>query len=108
MVAPHASRFTSMLNSLKISNLQLLMTICAILALGLLAGAAVSLVNPAIAFAALVGAVGAVLLARDAQWGLYGVTAMAVLLPFAAVSLNLGFSPTFLDLVTVLLVGVRL
>src|SRR5712692_1396919 len=108
MVAPHASCITSMLNSLKISNLQLLMTICAILALGLLAGAAVSLVNPAIAFAALVGAVGVLVLARDAQWGLYGVMAIAVLLPCAAVPLNVGFSPTFLDLVTVLLVGVWL
>ena len=73
---------------------------------GLLAGAAVSLVNPAIAFALVAGVIGAVLLARDAQWGMAGVMAVCTLLPFAAVPLNVGFSPTFLDLVTVMLVAV--
>src|SRR5690242_18203968 len=82
----------------------LLGLICVLL--GLLAGAAVSLVNPALGFAALLAMVGAVVLARDTQWGLYGVTAIITLLPFAAVPLNVGFSPTFLDLVTLLLVAV--
>ncbi|MEP7200195.1 MAG: hypothetical protein ABI874_10280, partial [Chloroflexota bacterium] len=91
------------MNSLKLSYLPLLISI---LALGLLAGAAVSFVNPALAFAALIGAVGFVVLARDAQWGLYGVMAMVTLLPFAAVPLNVGFSPTFLDLVSVMLIAV--
>ncbi len=95
-----------MLNSLKLSNLPFLLIALICLALGLLAGAAVSFVNPAIAFAVLVGVVGAVILARDAQWGLYGVMAVVMLLPFAAVPLNLGFSPTFLDVLTLMLVGV--
>lgn len=95
-----------MLNALKISNLRFLVLLFAILTLGLLAGAAVSLVNPAIAFALLIGLVGALALARDAQWGLYGVMAIVTLLPFAAVPLNVGFSPTFLDLVTLMLVAV--
>ncbi len=83
-----------------------LVILLACLALGLLAGAAVSLVNPALAFAGLIGVIGAVVLARDTQWGLYGVMAIITLLPFAAVPLNIGFSPTFLDLVTLLLVAV--
>jgi O-antigen ligase/polysaccharide polymerase Wzy-like membrane protein len=103
--AVHITQYP-MLNSLRISNLQSLILILAILLLGLLAGAAVSLVNPALAFAVLIGLVGAVLLARDAQWGLFGVMAVVTLLPFAAVPLNVGFSPTFLDLVTLLLVAV--
>ncbi len=86
------------------SSLFLLALTCVLL--GLLAGAAVSLVNPALGFAALVGVLGAVALARDTQWGLYGVMAIITLLPFAAVPLNVGFSPTFLDLVTLLLVAV--
>ena len=64
--------------------------------------AAVSLVNPAIAFAVLVGLVFALVLAQDARWGLFGLMAIITLLPFAAVPLNVGFSPTFLDLVTVM------
>jgi polysaccharide biosynthesis protein PslJ len=77
-----------------------------IVVLGLLAGAAVSLLNPAIAFAVLVGLIAAVVLARDARWGLFGVMGIITLLPFAAVPLNIGFSPTFLDLVTVMLLAV--
>ena len=92
-----------MLTSLKFSHLPVLLVI---LALGILAGAAVSFVNPAIAFAALIGMVGFVTLARDAHWGLYGVIAIVTLLPFAAVPLNVGFSPTLLDLVTLMLVAV--
>ena len=80
--------------------------VLSILVLGLLAGAAVSLVNPIIAFAVLVGLVSALVLAQDARWGLFGVMAIITLLPFAAVPLNVGFSPTFLDLVTVMLVAV--
>ena len=80
--------------------------VLSILVLGLLAGAAVSLVNPAIAFAVLIGLVSALVLAQDARWGLFGVMAIITLLPFAAVPLNVGFSPTFLDLVTVMLVAV--
>jgi hypothetical protein len=77
-----------------------------ILVLGLLAGAAVSLLNPAIAFAVLLGLIAALVLAQDARWGLFGVMAIITLLPFAALPLNVGFSPTFLDLVTVMLVAV--
>jgi O-antigen ligase len=97
-----------MLQSLRLSNLQTLFVIAAVLAFGLLAGAAVSFINPAIAFAVVAGLVGALVLARDTQWGLYGVLAICLLLPFAAVPLNIGFSPTFLDLVTLLLVTVWL
>ena len=93
--APLASRHSSSF---------LLGLICVLL--GLVAGAAVSLVNPALGFAALLGMLGAVALARDTQWGLYGVAAIITLLPFAAVPLNVGFAPTFLDLVTLLLVAV--
>jgi O-antigen ligase len=95
-----------MFQSLKLTHYPLLFI--AILTLGVLAGAAVSFVNPLIAFAALIGVIGFVVLMRDALWGLYSVMAVVTLLPFAALPLNVGFSPTFLDLVMLMLVGVWL
>jgi hypothetical protein len=95
-----------MLQSLKLSNTQYLVAVC--ITLGVLAGAAVSFVNPLIAFAALAGIIACVVLMRDALWGLYSVMAVVTLLPFAAIPLNVGFSPTFLDLATVMLVAVWL
>ncbi|MBI5876351.1 MAG: O-antigen ligase family protein [Chloroflexi bacterium] len=94
-----------MLNSLRWASAPLLLTIALV---GIAAGALVAFVNPLIGFAALVGLLGASVLARDAQWGLYGVMAIATLLPFAAIPLNIGFNPTFLDIVTLLLVAVWL
>lgn len=65
--------------------------------IALLGGAVIVLGHPALALA-LPLAVGVGLLAlRTPQWGLYGVIAIAALLPFAAFPFSIGFKPTFLD-----------
>jgi hypothetical protein len=94
-----------MSNSLRWASVPLFI---AIALAGVAAGAMAAFVNPLIPFAAVAGALGAAVLARDAQRGLYGVMAIVTLLPFAAVPLNIGFNPTFLDIVTLLLVAVWL
>jgi hypothetical protein len=69
----------------------------ALLGVALVGGAAVALVHPVLAVA-LPLAIGAGLLAlRTPQWGLYGTVAIAILLPFAALPVSIGFKPTFLD-----------
>jgi O-antigen ligase len=70
------------------------------LAVGIACGAAVAFVNPVYVFAALAGLIAAAIVLRSTQWGLYAVIGVVTLLPFAAVPLNVGFNPTFLDLAT--------
>jgi O-antigen ligase len=70
------------------------------LAVGIAGGAAVAFVNPVYVFAALAGLIAAAIVLRSTQWGLYAVIGVVTLLPFAAVPLNVGFNPTFLDLAT--------
>ncbi len=94
-----------MSNSLRWASVPLLIAIALV---GVAAGATVTFVNPLIAFAAVAGALGAAVLSRDAQRGLYGVMAIVTLLPFAAIPLNIGFNPTFLDVATLLLAAVWL
>jgi polysaccharide biosynthesis protein PslJ len=64
-------------------------------------GAVVSLVHPAMAVALPVALGVSLLLLRTPQWGLYATVAVAVLLPFAALPVSIGFKPTFLDLALV-------
>ncbi len=75
---------------------------------GLLAGALIVFGKPVVAFAAFIGLVATLLLLQNAQLALYGVMGVTTLLPFAALPLNVGFNPTFLDLATLMLVGVWL
>lgn len=90
---------TSVQVSFLVSNWRVLL---ALLAGCLLAGAAVGVVvaalSPLVALALLVGAAAALLMLRSVQWGLYATVAVAILLPFAAVPVSIGFKPTFLDL----------
>lgn len=79
--------------------------LCCLLA-GLLAGALVVLGKPVVAFAAVIGLAVGLLLLQNAQLGLYVVMGVITLLPFAAIPLNIGFNPTFLDLATLVLMGV--
>ena len=67
-------------------------------ALALVAGALIAFGSPAIAFAIALAAVAAVVVLSNIDFGLYAVIAIAVLLPFGALPLNIGFNPTFLDL----------
>ncbi|MDQ7029129.1 MAG: hypothetical protein Q9O62_04805 [Ardenticatenia bacterium] len=64
---------------------------------GGVAGAAVAFTSPLVAGMGLVAAVGLAVMLRSPQWGLYAVVAVAILLPFGAVPVNVGFKPTFLD-----------
>ena len=61
-----------------------------------------------IALGAVLGVIVLALILRDIEVGFAAVIAVITLLPFAAVPLNLGFRPTFLDLVVVALFGVWL
>jgi O-antigen ligase len=67
-------------------------------ALALAGGAIVAFGSPLIAFAIVAGGVAAAVVMSNMDFGLYTVIAVAVLLPFGALPLNLGFNPTFLDL----------
>lgn len=68
-----------------------------LLLLPLIGAALVVGVHPAVAVALPLALVAAALLLRTPMWGLYGVIAVAVLLPFAALPFSIGFKPTFLD-----------
>ena len=74
-------------------------------ALALAAGALIALGSPAIAFAIALAAVAAAVVLSNIDYGLYAVIAIAVLLPFGALPLNIGFNPTFLDLALLALFG---
>jgi polysaccharide biosynthesis protein PslJ len=67
-----------------------------------IAGAAVIVFgSPLIAFAIVLGLIAAAVVMSNIAYGLYAVIAVAVLLPFGALPINLGFNPTFLDLALV-------
>ncbi len=74
--------------------------------LALATGALIAIGSPAIAFAAFVGLLAAAAILSKIEYGLYALIAVAVLLPFGAVPLNLGFNPTFLDLTLLAVFGV--
>lgn len=76
------------------------------LALALAGGAVIALVHPLVPFAALVGVIAALVILSNIDFGLYAVVAVAVLLPFGALPLNIGFNPTFLDLALVAVIAI--
>ncbi|MGB0384822.1 MAG: O-antigen ligase family protein [Ardenticatenaceae bacterium] len=69
----------------------------ALLGVALVGGGLIALVHPALAVALPVALAVGLLMLRTPQWGLYGTVAVAVLLPFAALPIKIGFKPTFLD-----------
>lgn len=75
----------------------------AVVALCLLAGLAlgwlIAYLNPLLATAFIAAIVLGLLMLRDLRWCFFALVGVVCLLPFAAVPLNIGFSPTFLDLV---------
>ncbi len=75
----------------------LLALLAACLLGGGVAGAAVAFASPLVAALGVVAALGLAVMLRSPQWGLYAVVAVAILLPFGAVPVNVGFKPTFLD-----------
>jgi len=74
-----------------------LMLAALIVAGGLFAALLVAVAGPMYAVAALVGAIGAVLVLRDMRWGFILLLAVVALLPFAALPVKIVFTPTFLD-----------
>ncbi len=75
-----------------------LAVLAACLVLGALAGAAIAFLTPIYAAALAVAAVAGVLMLRSREFSLAVIVGIICLLPFASVPLNVGFSPTFLNL----------
>jgi hypothetical protein len=69
------------------------------LAVAIPIGAFLGLLGPMLGSAALLALVAAVLMLRSMMLGLSVLVSVICLLPFAALPINIGFSPTFLDLV---------
>jgi hypothetical protein len=69
------------------------------LIVGLIGGAYIALLTPLLAALVLIALAGGFLMLRSIQWGLFALVGIIYLLPFAALPVNIGFSPTFLDLV---------
>jgi O-antigen ligase len=77
-------------------------------ALALIGGALAALVHPLAPIALAVGVVAALVVLSRIGLALYAVIVVAVLLPFGALPLNVGFNPTFLDLALVAVFGLWL
>ncbi|HZY42947.1 MAG TPA: hypothetical protein VFF59_13230, partial [Anaerolineae bacterium] len=73
-----------------------------------LAGLAVALLTGVYALGLVIGLIALGLILRDIEVGFAALVGVVTLLPFAAVPLNFGFKPTFLDLVVLALFGVWL
>jgi O-antigen ligase len=80
--------------------------LCVCLAAALVGGLYVALLGGLYALAGAVALVAALLMLRSTEWGLVLLTSIVCLLPFAALPMlksRLGFTPTFLDMVLVVL-----
>ena len=66
-------------------------------------GALVGNLGALIATALLIATIGGVLMLRSTLWGFVALVGVIALLPFGALPIKLGFSPTFLDLVLLVL-----
>ena len=73
------------------------------LAVGMSWGALVGNLGAPIAIALMVAVIGGVLMLGSTQWGFVALVGVIALLPFGALPVKFGFSPTFLDLVLVVL-----
>ncbi len=76
----------------------LLATLAICLAVGALTGAFIALLNPLWATVLLAGVAGGLLMLRSRQFTFLVIVAVICLLPFGSLPLNVGFSPTFLNL----------
>ena len=73
------------------------------LAVGVAWGAVVGYLGTPIAVSLLVATIGGMLMLHSTQWGFVALVGVLMLLPFGALPVKIGFSPTFLDLVLVVL-----
>jgi hypothetical protein len=83
----------------------LIVVLALAIALAIAGGASIAFVHPLVPFAAIVGIVAPAAVMSNIDFGLYAVIAVAVLLPFGALPINLGFNPTFLDLALVAVIA---
>jgi polysaccharide biosynthesis protein PslJ len=74
-------------------------------ALGILAGLVAILAGIILAFggpiagvAVFIGSVATILVLKNIEWGFFGVIAVVTLLPFATLPVDIGLTPTFLDM----------
>jgi len=74
-------------------------TVAICLAVGMTAGALLGYLGPLLSIALLAGIAAALLTLRSLQIGLYILIGIVFLLPFAALPVDIGFSPTLLDLI---------
>jgi O-antigen ligase len=78
---------------------KLLATLVLCLLVGMAGGALLAVLTAAYTAALVIALIGGLLMLRDTQWGFIALVGLICLLPFAAVPLGVGFEPTFLDLV---------
>lgn len=69
--------------------------------LAIAGSASIAFVHPAVPFAIIIGVIAGAIILSKIEYAMYAVIGIAVLLPFAALPLNVGFNPTFLDLALV-------
>ncbi len=94
------------LQAIFVANERWLITLAIVglcLTVGLIGGAYVAFLTPLLAALVLIALTGGLLMLRSTQWGLFALVGIIYLLPFAALPVNIGFSPTFLDLVLVVI-----
>jgi hypothetical protein len=73
---------------------------------GILTGALFGLLGPALALGAVGVLVVGMLMLRSTDWGLFALVGLILLLPYAAMPIEVGFRPTFIDAVLLALFGV--
>lgn len=78
------------------------------LAVAVLAGAGIALLGPLLFLAGLVAVVASLLLATDPVYPLWCVLVVIVLLPFATLPVDIGVTPTFLEMTIVATIAVAL
>ncbi len=73
---------------------------------GLVTGALFGLLGPVLALGAVGGLVVGLLMLRSIRWGLFALIGLICLLPYGAIPIDVGFRPTFIDVVLLGLFGV--
>jgi O-antigen ligase len=73
---------------------------------GLTTGALFGLLGPVLALGAVGGLVVGLLMLRSIRWGLFALIGLICLLPYGAIPVDVGFRPTFIDVVLLGLFGV--
>jgi len=87
-------------------RLALATTVGVAVLIGLLTGALFGWLGPILALGAVGAVVVGLLMLRSIRWGLFALIGLICLLPYGAIPVDIGFRPTFIDLVLLALFGV--